>query len=51
MARAEKEKLEELEEERERGTAKGRSFEEEVADALDAIADAQGDQAGTWAAT
>jgi hypothetical protein len=43
--RAEKEKLEELEEERERGTAKGRSFEEEVADALDAIADAQGDRA------
>jgi AraC-like DNA-binding protein len=43
--RAEKEKLEALEEERERGTAKGRSFEEEVADALDEIADAQGDVA------
>jgi hypothetical protein len=43
--RAEKEKLEELEEERERGTAKGRSFEEEVAEAVDAIALAQGDVA------
>ena len=41
--RAEKEKLEELDAERERGTAKGRSFEEEVAEALDIIADAQGD--------
>jgi hypothetical protein len=43
--RAEKEKLEELEVERERGTAKGRSFEEQVAEAIDAIADAQGDVA------
>lgn len=43
--RAEKEKLEELEEERERGTAKGRSFEEQVADAIDGIAGAQGDVA------
>jgi hypothetical protein len=43
--RAEKEKLEELEEERERGSAKGRSFEEQVAEAVDAIALAQGDVA------
>jgi hypothetical protein len=43
--RLEKEKLEELEEERERGTAKGRSFEEQVADAVDALASAQGDAA------
>jgi hypothetical protein len=43
--RLEKEKLEEVEAERERGTAKGRSFEESVADALDAIALAQGDVA------
>jgi hypothetical protein len=43
--RAEKEKLDELEEERERGTAKGRSFEEQVAEAVDAIALAQGDVA------
>jgi Uncharacterized protein conserved in bacteria (DUF2130) len=43
--RAEKEKLEELDAERERGTAKGRSFEEEVAEAVDAIALAQGDVA------
>ena len=41
--RLEKEKLEELDEERERGTAKGRTFEEQVADAVDAIACAQGD--------
>lgn len=41
--RDEKEKLEALEEERERGTAKGRSFEEQVADALEEIALAQGD--------
>ncbi len=34
--RAEREKLEELEAERERGTAKGRTFEEQVAEALDA---------------
>jgi hypothetical protein len=43
--RLEKEKLEEVEAERERGTAKGRSFEEAVADAVDAIALAQGDVA------
>jgi hypothetical protein len=43
--RLEKEKLEEVEAERERGTAKGRSFEEAVADAVDAIAIAQGDVA------
>ncbi len=41
--RSEKEKLEELEEERERGAAKGRVFEEAVAEALEAIAAAQGD--------
>src|SRR5205814_3300329 len=35
--RDEKQKLEELEAERERGTAKGRSFEELVAEALDSI--------------
>jgi hypothetical protein len=43
--RLEREKLEEVEAERERGTAKGRSFEEAVADAVDAIALAQGDVA------
>jgi hypothetical protein len=43
--RLEKEKLEEVEAERERGTAKGRTFEEAVADAVDAIALAQGDVA------
>jgi uncharacterized protein DUF2130 len=43
--RLEKEKLEELDEERERGSAKGRTFEEQVAEALDAIALAQGDVA------
>src|SRR3954451_19665282 len=43
--RAEKEKLEELDAERERGTAKGRSFEEAVAETVDAIALAQGDVA------
>ena len=43
--RGEKEKLEELDAERERGTAKGRSFEERVAEAVDAIALAQGDVA------
>ena len=36
-------KPEELEAERERGTAKGRTFEEQVAEAVDAIAVAQGD--------
>ena len=42
-AAAEKEKLEELEAERERGTAKGRTYEEAVFDAVDAIAARQGD--------
>ena len=41
--RAEKERLEEVAAERDKGTAKGRSFEEAVAVALDEIADAQGD--------
>ncbi len=43
--RDEKEKLDELEAERERGTAKGRSFEEAVFGAVDALALAQGDVA------
>jgi len=43
--RLEKDKLEEVEAERERGTAKGRTFEEAVADAVDGIAVAQGDVA------
>jgi hypothetical protein len=44
--RLEKEKLEEVEAERERGSAaKGRSFEEQVAEAVDRIALAQGDVA------
>src|SRR5215207_2389269 len=43
--RLEKEKLEEVEAERERGSAKGRTFEEAVAEAVDAIALAQGDAA------
>jgi hypothetical protein len=43
--RDEKEKLEEVEAERERGTAKGRSFEEAVFEAVDGIAAAQGDDA------
>ena len=43
--RLEKEKLEEVGAERERGTAKGRSFEEGVSEAVDAIALAQGDVA------
>ena len=43
--RDEKDKLEEVEAERERGTAKGRSFEEAVFDAVDRIAQAQGDDA------
>ena len=43
--RLEKEKLEEVEAERERGTAKGRTFEEAVAEAVDGIAVAQGDVA------
>ena len=41
--RDEREKLEDVAAERERGTAKGRDFEELVADALDGIAAAQGD--------
>jgi hypothetical protein len=41
--RAEKEKLEEVAAERDKGTAKGRSFEEVVHEALDRIALAQGD--------
>jgi myosin heavy subunit len=43
--RLEKEKLEEVDAERERGTAKGRTFEEAVADAVDEIALTQGDVA------
>ena len=43
--RDEKEKLVEVEAEREKGTAKGRSFEETVAEAVDRIALAQGDVA------
>jgi hypothetical protein len=43
--RLEKEKLEEVEAERERGTAKGRTFEEAVAHAVDDVALAQGDVA------
>jgi hypothetical protein len=43
--RLEKEKLEEVGAERRRGTAKGRTFEEAVAEAVDAIALAQGDVA------
>jgi hypothetical protein len=43
--RDEKDKLDEVEAERERGTAKGRSFEESVFEAVDRIALAQGDDA------
>ena len=43
--RLEKQTLEEVAAERERGTAKGRSFEELVAETLDALALAQGDVA------
>jgi hypothetical protein len=43
--RLEKEKLEAVETERERGSAKGRTFEEQVAEALDRMALAQGDVA------
>jgi hypothetical protein len=43
--RDEKEKLEEVEAERERGTAKGRTFEEQVFEALDTLAAQQGDVA------
>jgi hypothetical protein len=41
--RVERDKLAEIEAERERGTAKGRTFEEEVAEAIDRIAAVQGD--------
>src|SRR2546423_302316 len=41
--RDQREKDEELDEERERGTAKGRTFEESVFEAVEAIAAAQGD--------
>jgi hypothetical protein len=41
--RDEKQKLEEVAEERERGTAKGRSYEEAVCEAVDAIAKVLGD--------
>jgi hypothetical protein len=41
--RAERDKLAEIEAERERGTAKGRTFEELVAEALDELASLQGD--------
>ncbi len=41
--KAEKQRLEEVAAEAERGTAKGRTYEEAVFDALDAIAHAQGD--------
>jgi hypothetical protein len=41
--RVERDKLEELEAERERGTAKGRTFEEEVAEAIESLAALQGD--------
>jgi hypothetical protein len=43
--RLEKEKLEEVDAERERGTAKGRTFEEHVFETLDALAATQGDVA------
>ena len=43
--RDEKDKLDEVEAERERGTAKGRTFEESVFEAVDGIAAAQGDDA------
>ena len=43
--RDEKQKLEELAEERERGTAKGRTYEEAVCEAIDRIAAVQGDLA------
>ena len=41
--RAEREKLTEIEAERERGTAKGRTFEELVVEAVDRVASMQGD--------
>jgi len=40
---ADKQRLQDVEAEREKGTAKGRSFEESVVEALDRIAHAQGD--------
>jgi hypothetical protein len=43
--RDEKDKLEEVDAERERGTAKGRTFEEAVAEAIDGLALSQGDVA------
>jgi hypothetical protein len=43
--RDEKQKLEEVAEERDRGTAKGRSYEESVCEAVDRIAGVQGDMA------
>jgi hypothetical protein len=43
--RDEKQKLEEVAEERERGTAKGRSYEEAVAEAIDSLASVLGDVA------
>jgi hypothetical protein len=43
--RAEKDKLEEIAAVEEKGTAKGRTYEEEVADAIDALAHPQGDVA------
>ncbi len=43
--RDEKDKLEAVEAERERGTAKGRTFEEQVAEAIDTVAVGQGDLA------
>jgi hypothetical protein len=43
--RSESEKAEEVAEERERGTAKGRTYEEDVFEAVDAIAIGQGDAA------
>ena len=41
--KAEREKLEAVADEAERGTAKGRTYEEQVADALGAIAHGRGD--------
>jgi hypothetical protein len=43
--RAEQEKLEAVDAEREKGTAKGRTFEQRVAEAVDELAAAQGDDA------
>lgn len=41
--KSEREKLEELDAERDRGTAKGRTYEEALVDALDTLANARGD--------